>query len=90
MDKRYLEYLAKSDLSTYHYKILLLLNIKPYSQAQLADELEILRQNAHRIIKELEARNLIEVDRIEGRNKFYRAVTNMKALPELIPGQIKF
>ena len=89
MDKKYLEFLAKSDLTTYGYKILLMLNIKPQNQAQLADELGILRQNVNRCVKDLEARNLIEVDRIEGRNKFYKAVTNLKVLSDWIPGQIK-
>ena len=89
MDKNYMEYLAKLDLITYHYKLLLLLNIKPYNQSQLADQLQIQKQNVHKYIKTLEAMGLIEVDRVEGRNKFYKAVTNMKVLHEVVPGQFK-
>lgn len=92
MNKKFLDYLgfiAKLDITTYHYKILLLLNIKSYNQAQLAEELNTYKQNMHKYMKELEALQLVEVDRIEGRNKFYKAVTDIDRLSRVIPGQTK-
>lgn len=89
MEKDYIQYLALSDLTTYHYKILLLLNVKPQNQAQLAEILNIQKQNVYKYVKELQAMNLIEVDRVEGRNKFYKAENNPQKIHELIPGQTR-
>ena len=90
MNIEYLQYIAKVELSSVQcYKILLLLLTKEYTQAQLSKELGMKSQNTLKYVKELEAAKLIEVDRIEGRNKFYRAVQDVKKLKELIPGQTK-
>lgn len=85
----YLQYLALADLTTYHYKILLLLNEKVRNQAQLAEILDIQKQNAYKYIKWLERMNLVKVDRIEGRNKFYKAVTDLERIQQALPGQTK-
>jgi DNA-binding MarR family transcriptional regulator len=74
VDEKYMEYLACLNLTSYHYKILLLLNVRPYNQAAIADILKSQRQNIFRSIKKLEAKGLIEVDRLEGRNKFYKVI----------------
>lgn len=85
----YLFYIANMDLSAYQYKVLLLLMEKPYNQAALASTLKTKRQNIHKCVKELEELGLIEIDRQEGRNKYYRAVTAPEKLNVTIPGQIK-
>ena len=87
MENKYIEYIALQDLTTYHYKILLLLNVKSYSQTQLAELLNIKKQNAYEYVKKLEALNLVEVKKIEGRNKFYKAITNVERIQNFIPGQ---
>lgn len=89
MNKNYIEYIAVQDLTTYHYKILLLLGARTLTQAQLCETLNVKKQNLHKYIKELETMNLIEVDRIEGRNKFYRSITNVNRLTGNIKGQTK-
>ncbi len=70
----------QNSLTTYHYKVLLLLNVQPYTQAQLSNMLDIQRQNINRVVKDLEQMKLIEVDRIEGRNKFLKAVEYKQAV----------
>lgn len=89
MEKDYIEFLALSNLTTYHYKILLLLNVKPQNQAQLAETLNIKKQNVYKHVKELQEMNLVKVDRIEGRNKFYRVEKDLQKIHEIIPGQTK-
>lgn len=83
----YLFYIATLDLNAYDYKVLLLLMEKPYNQATLADTLRTKRQSIHKCVKELEAMHLIEVDRQEGRNKYYRVVMDVEKLKQMIPGQ---
>ena len=80
----YIERLAKSDFnSPTHYKILFLLYRKSYTQVQLCKELGINSpQNITRILNQLIKEGFIEVDRIEGRNKFLRAV------PNAVPAQV--
>lgn len=85
----YLIYIAMLDLNAYDYKVLLLLMEKPYNQAALSDTLKTTRQSIHKCIKGLETKNLIEVDRQEGRNKYYRAVSDLEKLRQLIHGQTK-
>lgn len=90
MNKEYLELIARMDLTTYHYKLLLLLNVKAYNQSQLSSIFNISRQNINVRMKKLKHLNLIEIDRIEGKNKFYKAVTNVNKINSTIPGQIEF
>ena len=85
----YLIYIATLELNAYDYKVLLLLLEKTYNQAMLADTLRTKRQSIHKCVKELEAKTLIEVDRMEGRNKFYKVVTDLEKLNLMIPGQTK-
>lgn len=85
----YLIYLATQNLTAYDYKILLLLLEKPYNQASIAEILNTKRQNIYKCFKGLEAKKLIEVDREEGRNKYYRAVTDLIQLQTMLPGQMK-
>ncbi|MDT8718281.1 transcriptional regulator [Clostridium sp. 19966] len=92
MDKliRILKHLAMMDMqSIYCYKIYLLLLEDTYTQSQVSEALAIKRQNAIKYFKELENLNLIYVDRIEGRNKFYKAETNLAKIQSTLPGQTK-
>ena len=89
MDSKYLLHLAGADLKTTEYKIILMLLTKSYTASQLAAELGIMKQNKNRYIKRLKTMGLIQIERIEGRNVFYRAVTDIKALETIMPGQIK-
>lgn len=78
----YLEWLAQTpELTTSHYRILLMLMTGSYTQAQLCVKLNIAnRQNVNKAIRELEKLGMVEVDRIEGRNKFMKAVTSVKKI----------
>lgn len=90
LDEKYLQYIAMVELSSVHcYKIIMLLLVKSYTQAQLASILDMKVQNVARYAKELKTKGMIEIERVEGRNIFYRAVTDTKKLQELIPGQTK-
>lgn len=78
MNNVYFEKLVSIELSSVQcYRILLLLLIKSYTQSQLSIKLNVKSQNILKYVKELEAANLIEIDRIEGRNKFYKAVKDI-------------
>jgi DNA-binding transcriptional ArsR family regulator len=90
MKAKYLEHVAALDLkSVYSYRILLLLHAKKtYTLVQLAELFDVPRQNMTKPIKELLDNNLIELDRQEGKNKFYRAV-NESNIEKVIPGQVK-
>lgn len=86
----YFELLATSNFTTaYHYRVLMLLLTKSYTQAQLADKLGIKRQNVHRYIKELEEHDYILVDRVEGRNKFLKANTSVSSIRATLNEQVK-
>ncbi|MBN9636896.1 MAG: winged helix-turn-helix transcriptional regulator [Achromobacter sp.] len=87
MNEKYLDYIARLDLKAYEYRILLLLAVKPYTPTQIVNELGVMKQNVNRYIQSLKGLGLIEVDRIEGRNKFYKSVTDIKKLKEFLPGQ---
>ncbi len=89
----YLELLATSNFTTaYHYRVLMLLIAGTYTQTQLAKKLNLKRQNVHRCIKELEEHGYILVDRIEGKNKFFKANTSVKSIrnidSQVIEGQL--
>ncbi|MDT8718234.1 helix-turn-helix transcriptional regulator [Clostridium sp. 19966] len=69
----YYEYIAAlKDLTTYHYKIWMLLKGKSYSQSQISKILYVDPQRINRAMKDLLKRGIVSVDRIEGRNKFFR------------------
>lgn len=89
MERKYLSYIARLDLKAYEYKILLMLLEKPYTQMNISVEIGIARQNVNKYIASLKRQGLLEVDRVEGRNKYYRPVTDMKKLVDIMPGQIK-
>lgn len=62
MDKKYFEHIANiKELGKYHYKILLLLMVRDYSQADISKLLDIKKQNVNRVFKDLEKLGLIEV-----------------------------
>ncbi len=88
----YLEILATSNFITaYHYRVMLMLLTGNYTQAQMADKLHLKKQNIHKCIKDLEKQGLVEVDRIEGKNKFLKAVTSVKMIQahqEQLDGQL--
>jgi hypothetical protein len=89
VDTKYLEHLSLVDLSSaYCYKILMLLLIREYTQAQVSDLLKIQKQNTSKYFKELEHNHLIHRTRVEGKNIFFKAVTDVKMLKLNLPGQI--
>lgn len=71
--------IATANLTTYHYKLWLLFATEPLTQAQAAEKLGVKKQNINRHTSDLAKLGLITVDRIEGKNKFFTAVT---ALPK--------
>ena len=84
----YLNALATADLGTYHYKVLLLLETKPMTQAQVSEILKIKKQNINKYVSDLKKMGLLEVDRIEGRNQFLRATNSF--LPQESQDQMAF
>ena len=89
MDKRYYSYLADMKLKATEYRIVLVLLTKPYTAAQLVKETGIAKGNTSRYIKKLKKLGSIEIDSIQGSNKYYKAVCDMRKLMELMPGQIE-
>lgn len=89
MDKVYYAYLAQCKLTAIEYKIVLMLLIKPYTSAQLERELGCMKSNAVKHMKKLKSLGLIELERTEGHNKFYKPVTDIKKLMAIMPGQLK-
>ena len=87
----YLNDLAMQDgFTTLHYRIMLvLLTGKSYTKAQLATKLEKFPQNLAPPIKDLMDRGYVTVDRIEGRNKFLKAVLN-RSSDNVEQGQLTF
>lgn len=86
---QFCELAALSDeLTTYHYKVLFLLISRSMTQAQIAEELGVARQNVNRVCQELTSMNLILCERVEGRNKFLGINKNIKDIG--VKGQIKF
>lgn len=89
MDKRYYMHLAHSNLTANEYKILLMLLTDSYTASQLVKEIGKMKNNTDRHIRKLKSLGLIELDRVEGGNKYYKAVCDMKKLMEVMPGQLK-
>lgn len=91
MENKYLEHIAvKEGLKTYHYKVLMLLITKRFTQSEVSNILEVKKQNINKIFKELLDMGLIENSETIGRNKYFKAVTDIKKINSNIPGQIKF
>ncbi|WP_053983838.1 helix-turn-helix domain-containing protein [Niameybacter massiliensis] len=89
MDKQYYNYLAKCKLKATEYRIILILLVKPCTSSQLVKELGCMKNNTDRYIRNLKSHGLIEIDYIEGANKFYKPVTDIKKLMAIMPGQMK-
>ena len=59
----YLNALANANLGTYHYKVLLLLETKAMTQAQVSEILKIKKQNINKYVSDLKKMGLLEVVR---------------------------
>ena len=70
--------LSRADLTTYHYKILMLLAVHEMTQTQIADFLQTQKQNVNKYVSDLIKLNLLEVARIEGKNKFLKATNTFE------------
>ncbi|MFR1315137.1 MAG: helix-turn-helix domain-containing protein [Clostridium perfringens] len=91
MENKYLEHIAVTEgLKTYHYKVLMLLITNRFTQSKVSNILEVKKQNINKIFKELLDMGLIENSETIGRNKYFKAVTDIKKINSNIPGQIKF
>lgn len=67
--------LATKRYSGMHYQVYLLLSTRPYTATQLATALGVSdTANIRKPLLSLLSDGFIEVDRVEGRNKFYKAV----------------
>lgn len=90
MKVEYIDYLTTLDISGQAFKVLLALNIKEHTQSQIQEKFNIQdKAQVNKLFKYLSYRGLIEISRVEGRNKFYRAITNIKRLKVNLPGQQK-
>lgn len=89
ISNEYLKFIALQDFTTYHYKTLLILADGPQTQSMICDKLGIQKQQINKVFKHLEGLGFIEVDRVEGRNKFYRLVTDLEQIGNVMPGQVK-
>lgn len=90
MRVEYIEYLTNLEISGQAFRVLLALNIKEYTQSQIKEKLNIQdKAQVNKLFKDLIYKGLIEVTKVEGRNKFYRAITDVKSLKVNIPGQQK-
>lgn len=90
MRVEYIEYLTNLEISGQAFRVLLALNIKEYTQSQIREKLNIQdKAQVNKLFKELIYKGLIEETKVEGRNKFYRAITDVKSLKVNIPGQQK-
>ena len=88
MKVEYIDYLTTLDISGQAFKVLLALNIKEHTQSQIQEKFNIQdKAQVNKLFKYLSYRGLIEISRVEGRNKFYRAITNIKRLKVNLPGQ---
>ena len=88
MKVEYIDYLTTLDISGQAFRILLALNIKNQTQSQIQSELSIQdKAQVNKLFKDLSNRGLIEISKVEGRNKFYKAVKDVKRLRINIPGQ---
>lgn len=89
MKSEYLRHLATLNLSGLCFRVLMLLLAQNYTQSAISSLLNIDRQTINKTFNKLKEYGLIEVARKEGRNEFYKAVTDPKKLKTNIPGQIK-
>lgn len=88
MKEQYIRHLTTLDISGQAFKILLILTIKESTQSKVQEYLNIKdKAQVNKIFKELSYKGLIEVSKVEGRNKFYKAITDIKRLNINIPGQ---
>lgn len=85
----YLNHIAEQELGTYHYKMLLMLLERPQTQTMVADKLGIAKQNINKVARDLEQGGYITTDRVEGRNKFLKVITDVEVLQKTLKGQIK-
>lgn len=89
MKNEYIKYLATLDLSGLGFRVLMLLITQSYTQSSISILLNKDRQIINKIFKNLKYYGLIEIVKKEGKNEFYKAVTDVKKLKTNIPGQIK-
>ena len=88
MKTEYIDYLTTLDISGQSFRILLALNIKEHTQTQIQEKLNIQdKAQVNKLFKDLSNRGLIEISKVEGRNKFCKAVKDVKRLRINIPGQ---
>lgn len=85
----YLGHIALMDLKAVEYKTLLLILDKPQTQMMICTKLGICKQNINKAFKTLEQYGLIEIDKVEGRNKFYKSITDLDKLDRVMPGQME-
>jgi len=76
MDDFFRKIVVTDGLTSYHFKVILLLLVGEATQSQLAGMLNMNHQNIHRTCKMLLYRRIISISRKEGHNKFLRVNTN--------------
>ncbi|MDE6671545.1 MAG: hypothetical protein K2K16_05055 [Ruminococcus sp.] len=90
--KELLKTLARHKFTGTQYRIMLILmSDKPYTQSMLAEKLKINNaQNLTPAIRELKRLGFLEIDRVEGNNKFLKIGENWEILDERDVNQLTF
>lgn len=88
MKERYIRHLTTINISGLCFRVLMLLVLENSTQGHVAKTLDKDRQAINKVFIELEKNGLVELMKIEGKNKFYRAITDIKRLKTNIPGQM--
>jgi DNA-binding transcriptional ArsR family regulator len=89
MNKEYTKLLSTVNISSLCFRTLLLLTLQDYTQSAISVLLNCDRQAINKAFITLKKHGLIELKRKEGKNEFYRAITDVKKLHLNIPGQTK-
>lgn len=71
-----------------HLRVYMILSLcGPLMQTEISDLIMVKKQNLTKVVRELEQWGYIDLYKIEGKNKFYRAATNDERIEQILVGQ---
>ena len=90
INDEYIKYLCTfRGITAYHMKVLLLLALKPSTQAEIGRTVGLNRQNSYRAFTFLRKAGLIEFVRRDGSAKIFRTITDISRLKKFENTQLK-